>query len=78
MAILQADECLTSSQQLLMKNDYVAAAAAISRAETLLLELQQAEANAASPSAAVGRGWGGSGKENRPNHAAGTVHERER
>lgn len=62
---LQAEHLLTSSQQLLSKNDYVAAADAVASAESLLLDLKQAEANGHKASDRNPRVRGGIGKENR-------------
>lgn len=67
---MQAEAFLTSSQQLLAKNEYVASADAVSRAETLLLELQEAESSSGQPGAAPGA-WRGVGKENRRSGTAG-------
>lgn len=62
----QAEHYLTSSQHLLAKNEYVAAAEAIANAESLLLDLQQAEAGSQKTVDRKGGAWGGMAKENHP------------
>lgn len=69
----QAEKFLTSSQQLLAKNEYVQAADAVASADALLADLQRAEVDSVRGGGrTAGRGGGGSGgvdKENRRNSA---------